>query len=113
MKSARTFCLAMLAPLALLSLPGATATNFPASEAFEQCLRDAMKGVTSDRAADEVTRACGQQARGSRARETDLPPEALAKMVVHAGFGWEFSAAPYIMAIAIMPLHKLRFFLLP
>lgn len=93
MKSVRIFCLAMLAPLALLSLPATTATNLPAtslpaSEAFEQCLRDAMKGVTSDRAADEVTRACREQARGNRAGETDLPPEALAKMVVHAGFGW-------------------------
>lgn len=86
----------MLAPLALLSLPSATATNFPASEAFEQCLRDAMKGVTSDRAADEVTRACREQVPGSRAGETDLPPEALAKMVVHAGFGWGiFSGSLY------------------
>jgi hypothetical protein len=96
MKSVRIFCLAMLAPLALLSLPSATATNFPASEAFEQCLRDAMKGVTSDRAADEVTRTCREQAQGSRADETDLPPEALAKMVVHAGFGWGiFSGSLY------------------
>ncbi len=37
-----------------------------------------------------------EQARGSRAGETDLPPEALAKMVVHAGFGWGiFSGSLY------------------
>ena len=68
MKSVRIFCLALLAPLALLNLPGMTATNLPDAEAysgaFERCLRDAMKGVTSDRAADKVTRACREQTSG-------------------------------------------------
>ena len=100
----------MLAPLALLSFSGTTATNLPAmnltatnlpasgaySEAFEQCLRDAMKGVTSDRAADEVTRACREQSPGGQPGETDLPADALAKVIVHAGLGWGiFSGSLY------------------
>jgi hypothetical protein len=105
MKSVRIFCLAMLAPLALLSFPGTTATNLPAtnllasgaySEAFKQCLRDAMKGVTSDRAAEEAVRACREQSPGGQAGETDLPADALAKVIVHAGFGWGiFSGSLY------------------
>jgi hypothetical protein len=92
MKSVRIFCLALLAPLVLLSLPGMAATNLSDagaySGAFERCLRDAMKGVTSGRAADEVTRACREQTPGRATDETNLPPDALAKLVVHAGFGW-------------------------
>lgn len=92
MKSVRIFCLALLVPLALLSLPGMAATNLPDagaySGAFERCLRDAMKGVTSDRAADKVTRACREQTPGRATDEINLPPAALAKLVVHAGFGW-------------------------
>jgi hypothetical protein len=92
MKSVRIFCLALLAPLVLLSLPGMASTNLSGagaySGAFERCLRDAMKGVTSGRAADEVTRACREQTPGRATDETNLPPDALAKLVVHAGFGW-------------------------
>ena len=47
-----------------------------------------MKGVTSDRAADKVTRACREQTPGRATDEINLPPAALAKLVVHAGFGW-------------------------
>lgn len=100
----------MLAPLALLSLPGTTATNLPAmnlaatnlpasraySEAFEQCLRNAMKGVTSDRAAEEAARVCREQLPEGQAGEIDLPADALAKVIVHAGFGWGiFSGSLY------------------
>src|SRR5690242_9689284 len=100
MKSVRIFCLAMVAPLALLSLPGTTATNLPASgaysEAFEQCLRDAMKGVTSDRAANEAKRNCRKQITGDWVKDADLPIGALDKLVIHAGFGWGiFSGSLY------------------
>jgi hypothetical protein len=105
MKSVRIFCLTMLAPLALLSFPGTTATNLPApslpasgaySEAFEQCLRDAMKGVTSDRAANEAKRNCRKQITGDWVKDADLPIGALDKLVIHAGFGWGiFSGSLY------------------
>jgi hypothetical protein len=91
MKSTQILSLTMLAPLLLLSLPGTSATNSPDSGAFKECLSDAMKGVTSDRAADEVTRACREQSEQFREGEPDdmsLPSSVLEKLVVHAGFGW-------------------------
>jgi hypothetical protein len=88
MKSTWILPLAVLAPLLLLGLPGIGEANSSDSAAFKECLRDAMKGVTSDRAANEVARACLEKTPGRAADETGLPPGALAKLVAHAGFGW-------------------------
>jgi len=96
MKSTWILPLAMFAPLLLLGLPGTGEANSSDSGAFKECLRDAMKGVTSDRAANEAARTCREQSAGGRRCETDLPPDALEKLVVHAGFGWGiFSGSLY------------------
>ncbi len=80
--------LVMLAPLLALIPLEVFAGTIPAPAAYEQCVLDAMKGITSDRAADEARRTCRKQTAGDGGNDADLPAGALGKLVIHAGFGW-------------------------
>ncbi|SEK96832.1 hypothetical protein [Nitrosovibrio tenuis] len=97
MKSAAiTLSLAMSAPLVFLIPLEASARNLSNPQTYERCIRDSMKGVTSNRAAEEATRACREQSAGDRVNDADLPPDALDKLEIHAGFGWGiFSGSLY------------------
>lgn len=79
--------LVVFAPLLALIPLEVLAGNAAAPAAYEQCILDSMKGITSDRAADETRRAC-RESTGDKVIEADLPAHALGKLIVHAGFGW-------------------------
>lgn len=80
--------LVMFAPLLVMTPPEVFAGTAPASAVYERCVSDAMKGVTSDRAADEARRTCRQRTAGDGVNDVDLPAGALDRLVIHAGFGW-------------------------
>ena len=83
----RALPLVIFAPLVFLIPLDASAGSLSDTRAYEQCILDSMRGITSDRAAEEATRACREQFAGDRVN-ADLPTDALDKLIVHAGFGW-------------------------
>lgn len=47
-----------------------------------------MKGVTSNRAAASARQSCREKFAETEPPDTDLPPDALGKLIIHAGFGY-------------------------
>lgn len=65
-----------------------SAGSLPHPGGYDQCVQESMKGITSDRAAAIVVRACREKSPQSKSTETDLPADAFNKLVTHAGFGY-------------------------
>ncbi|MDQ3185040.1 MAG: hypothetical protein M3Q16_00955 [Pseudomonadota bacterium] len=68
-------------------------SNLPArsladSADYDQCVLESVKGVTSLRATDAAIRGCREKSRIPELSDIVLPPYALGKLVVQAGFGY-------------------------
>ena len=95
-KSSVTQTLLGLFPLVLLVSPDLPATSLPDPGSYDQCIRESMKGVTSSRAADSAIRSCRERFPETELHEAELPPHALDKLIIHAGFGYgAFSGSIY------------------
>ena len=82
--------------LALVVSPDLSARNLPDPGSYGQCISESMKGITSSRAADSAMRACRAKFAETELHSKDLPPDALGKLMVHAGFGYGiFSGSLY------------------
>ncbi|MBA4143354.1 MAG: hypothetical protein H0X43_10225 [Nitrosospira sp.] len=88
--------LPLFAPLMFLISLDTSAESRPDTESYGQCVLESMKGITSDRAEANTLRACREKFAEERLTDTELPADALDKLIVHAGFGWGiFSGSLY------------------
>jgi hypothetical protein len=55
---------------------------------YDQCVLESMKGITSDRAADQAKQFCREKFSEMKLHQADLPPDAFGKLIIHAGFGY-------------------------
>ena len=81
------------APLAIFALmllisPHLSARDLLHSGSYDQCVLESMRGITSTSAAEVATNACRDKFRDMHFHDTELAPEALGKIVIHAGFGY-------------------------
>ncbi|PTR06544.1 hypothetical protein C8R32_11026 [Nitrosospira sp. Nsp5] len=82
--------------LMLLVSTNLPAGNLPDPGGYDLCVRESMKGITSDRAAAIAMRACRKESPEGELTEADLPADAFSKLVTHAGFGYgAFSGSIY------------------
>lgn len=95
-KSSVTQTLLGLFPLVLLVSPDLPATSLPDLGGYDQCIQESMKGITSDRAAAIAMHSCREKLAEMELHGAPLPPDALGKLIIHAGFGYGiFSGSIY------------------
>lgn len=88
MENAVTQALLTIFALMLLSSPHLSARDLPYSGSYDQCVLESMRGVTSTSAAEVATDACRDKFRNVKFHDAELAPEALSKIIIHAGFGY-------------------------
>ncbi|MGH8763002.1 MAG: hypothetical protein ACREUR_07185 [Nitrosospira sp.] len=95
-KSSVTQILPGLFPLVLLVSPDLPATSLPDPGGYDHCFEESTKGTTSPRAADNAARTCREKFEKMELHGIPLPPDALGKLIIHAGFGYGiFSGSIY------------------
>lgn len=114
----------MRAPLAIFALvllisADLSARSLPDPDNYDQCVRESMKGVTSDSALDLTARVCREKFLGTKSNNIELAPEILDKLIIHAGFGYGiFSGSIYNgnsdytitqVTILLAPMRKKEF----
>lgn len=80
--------------MALISLDS-SAESLRNAGSYEKCVLESTKGITSERI-NGILRDCREEFADSGLTNVELPPDALGKLIVHAGFGWGiFSGSIY------------------
>jgi hypothetical protein len=89
----RTFL--SLFPLILLMSVDLSADSLPGPDNYDQCVLGSTKGITDNKDA-ETARACREKFPETKFQDMELAPEALGKLITHAGFGYGiFSGSIY------------------
>lgn len=82
--------------LVLMVSPGLSARSLPDPGSYDHCVEQSTKGTTSPRAADNAARTCREKFEKMKLHGIPLPPDALDKLIIHAGFGYGiFSGSIY------------------
>ena len=80
-----------LFPLILLMSVDLSADSLPGPDNYDQCVLESRKGITDNKDAETAKRACRE-----KFQDMELAPEALGKLIIHAGFGYGiFSGSIY------------------
>lgn len=95
-KKKRAQTLLGLFSLVLMVSPDLSARSLPDPGSYDHCVEKSTKGTTSPRAADSAARTCRKKLAEMELHGAPLPPDALGKLIIHAGFGYGiFSGSIY------------------
>jgi len=96
MKNTATQTLIAIFALVLLIPPDLSARSLPDPDSYDQCVLESTKGITGNKGAEIARRACREKFPGRKFHDAELAPEALGKLIIHAGFGYGiFSGSIY------------------
>ncbi|MBA2658240.1 MAG: hypothetical protein H0U72_01445 [Nitrosospira sp.] len=77
-----------LFPLILLMSADLSADILPGPDNYDQCVLESRKGITDNKDAETAKRACREKFPDTKFQDVELVPEALGKLIIHAGFGY-------------------------
>ena len=77
-----------LFPLILLMSVDLSADSLPGPDNYDQCVLESRKGITANKDAETAKMACREKFPGTKFQDMELAPEALGKLIIHAGFGY-------------------------
>lgn len=72
----------------LMVSPDLPARSLSDPGGYDHCFEKSTKGTTSPRAADNAARTCREKFEKMERHGAPLPPDALDKLIIHAGFGY-------------------------
>ena len=74
--------------LVLLISPDLSARSVPDPNSYDQCVPESTTKITGDKGAEIARRACRKKFPDTKFQDMELAPEALGKLIIHAGFGY-------------------------
>lgn len=87
-KKPPTQALLGLFPLILLMSVDLPAASLPGPDNFDRCVFGSTKGLTDNKDAETAKKACREKFPDAKFQDKELMPEALDKLIIHAGFGY-------------------------
>lgn len=96
MKNTATQTLIAIFALVLLIPPDLSARSLPDPDSYDQCVLESRNGITDNKDAETAKKACREKFPDTKFQDMELPPGALGKLIIHAGFGYGiFSGSIY------------------